>query len=262
MTSLRKIRPRLVISDWDETITKKDTIRHVASIPYHFNPHLTPRFSHYTEIYTDAYTTLRSSYGPCTTLAAHIDFQSRMDAVEATSITAMEKDGIFRGLTRSQLEHAPSLDSIEVRTNAVDLIARCQGSNVPFVVLSANWSSLVIQSVLRRCGLSGVRVVTNELEFDDSGEEARTTGRWRRDVVVRTSRDKLAQVEILMRRAGVSDNVVYVGDSLTDLLPVLNVKYPFVISGSKLEKVLKELNVEGVTYGTWSDFISLIDWST
>lgn len=254
--------PHTIIIDWDETLTTEDTIQYLAQVPYINSPQLQPSFSHYTEIYMTNYVNYRSQFGECSTLDDYVRFQSGMEPVEMSSITALEKDGIFRGLTELQIRSRDKL--VELRPGAVEFLNRCLALNKEVVILSVNWTSLIIDEVLRRNSIrtesgngKGIKIVANEFEFDD---DEKTTGRWLPSPKIRTSQDKLDYINQIKSDTSVNGDanaVMYVGDSLTDLLPVLNVTYPCAIKDTKLNTLLTQLEIDHFS-GTWFDFIKLI----
>ncbi|KAI3402844.2 hypothetical protein KGF56_004305 [Candida oxycetoniae] len=247
--SMGKFRPNLVISDWDETITVHDTIQNVAQVPYIANPNLEPKFSHYSKIYIDNYASYESQFGPLEKLNDYVRFQKGMRPIEMSSISALEKDLIFKGLKPDQFREQ-AIDVV-LRPGVIEFIKMCQEEKIPFIILSVNWTSLIIEQVLKMHGVEEINIITNEFEFHD-GE---TTGFWLSDQVVRTSEDKLRFVKKLAKG---EDKVMYIGDSLTDLLPILFVKYPCAIENTKLNNFLSIMKIDHVT-GNWLDFIEKVE---
>lgn len=193
-------------------------------------------------------------------------FQLGMDPVEMSSIKALEHDKIFKDLTEEQLRSLA--EHVQLRDGAVQFLNLCLSLGVEVIILSVNWTGLIIDEVLRRNGINDgiIRIITNEFEFDESGK---TTGSWLKEPKVRTSQDKLDQIDKIkaqLRNAedttieSADDDVqmMYIGDSLTDLLPILNVSLPCAIKDSKLDQVLTELQFDHFS-GTWFDFIKLIN---
>lgn len=263
--------PHAVIVDWDETLTTKDTIQYLAKVPYINNCHLQPPFSHYTDIYMSNYAKYKESQQltngkTCATTDEYVKFQLGMDPVEMSSIKALEHDKIFKDLTEEQLRSLA--EHVQLRDGAVQFLNLCLSLGVEVIILSVNWTGLIIDEVLRRNGINDgiIRIITNEFEFDESGK---TTGSWLKEPKVRTSQDKLDQIDKIkaqLRNAedttieSADDDVqmMYIGDSLTDLLPILNVSLPCAIKDSKLDQVLTELQFDHFS-GTWFDFIKLIN---
>lgn len=297
--------PHTIIIDWDETLTTKDTIQYLAQLPYtinsHNRQHSPPRlpFSHYTDIYMTNYTNYKSHHfgKDYTILDDYIQFQMGMEPIEMSSINALESDGVFQGLTKLQIRN--QADLVQLRPGAVAFLERCLLLRKSVVILSVNWTSLMIDEVLRRNGIAvsdgeniknndtmeedgkrdgdgdededgenGVKIVTNEFEFASDGK---TTGFWLSYPKIHTSLDKLNYINQVKIQANSSNNangerhgdangdgIMYIGDSLTDLLPILNVSFPCAIKDSKLDSVLTQLSINHVS-GTWFDFIKLID---
>ena len=295
MTLMTKISPRLVIADWDETLTEKDTISVLAQAP---STSIKP-FTHYGDIYGDAYTSYTKQFGPCKTLEDHIAFQKGMRPIEMSSIDALEADRYFAGISKSDIEQAA--EKVKLRPGAVEFLKHCQSAKLKVVILSVNWSRIFIDATLRRYGIPvadgfestksqwNVKIIANEFEF----HKGITTGIWQTPDI-RTSEDKLRYVEELKQSLtssvldklhihmqvqatinnenledadnadalgieGGSENVMYIGDSATDLFPLVAVSYPVAMQGSKIDKLLDDFGVEHYS-GSWDDIESLIDW--
>ncbi|KAI5969079.1 hypothetical protein CANMA_001883 [Candida margitis] len=270
--------PKIIIADWDETLTTKDTIQYLAQVPYINNSKLQPPFSHYTQIYMSNYEAYKSQFGPCVTLDDHVRFQQGMLPIEMSSVTALEHDGIFRGLTKDQIRNQAA-GHVELRPGAVDFLQRCLVLDKQVVILSVNWTSLIIEEVLKRNGIdndrgvngSKIKIITNEFEFKNEEESSlvdeqvsgskltptsTTTGFWLPSPAIRTSSDKLTYIH--QHHSPNGDEVMYIGDSLTDLLPSLNVSLPCAIKDTKLDQVLTQLEVDHFS-GSWFDLIKLIE---
>ncbi|KAG7661256.1 uncharacterized protein J8A68_005252 [[Candida] subhashii] len=256
-----KLKPRLIISDWDETITVKDTIRLVAETAYIFKPDCTPSFDHFQKVYLDSYANYQDSFGKRDTLHREIEFLNGLRSVENSSIDSIVEHKIFQGLTPDQFKsQAPK---IVLRPGFIDFLKTSQKLEIPFVILSANWTSIIIIECLRLNGITvdndKIKVITNELEFKQENGELVTTGEWDKKRVIRISQDKLRIVRELKKEE--EEELIYIGDSSNDLLPLLESDIGCAIKDTKLASMLNSLGlIKDNKYhiGTWSDFIQLL----
>lgn len=241
----------IFVTDWDETATTADTTSVVASVAYKHKPNHTP-FSVYTEIYKQALAENHAS-----SVQQEREFQQQSLAAEMASVSAIEQSGLFRGLRLS--EFAAMAPQVTLRPGFVEYV-RGLPPQTPKYVLSVGWCLLLIRAVLQRHNLE-MEVVANELEVKDGV----TTGLFVRPGV-RTGYDK---EQILMRlRRTHGQEVLYVGDSGSDVLAILAADVGVLISGGRGRAVLAryarirgagELAVRGgarggcVVEATWSE---------
>lgn len=229
---------RVLVTDWDETATVRDTTSLIASVP---NRH---DFSRYTEIYLQAYRDYDQRWGPRKTVEEEVVYQQGMDAVEMTSLTALQNDGYFKGIAISQFNQlAPK---VELRAGFVDFIRRFDG---PVYILSVNWCRSLIALVLELHGLADrkhpVVVLANQLEAD----REITTGRM--DSQIRTGIHKSRELARIKKAHKLE--IVYVGDSSTDILAILEADTGILISGGRArENLARVADVRPITSYTES----------
>lgn len=117
--------------------------------------------------------------------------------------------------------------------------------------MSANWTSLVINQALLNHGIQVNQIITNELIF----ENGKTTGYWDKSNRIRVSQDKL---DVIKQKFDGS-NIMYVGDSGTDLLPLLHADIPCAIEDTKIVNIINNLNLQDrINIGNWHDFVDFI----
>lgn len=220
---------RVVVMDWDETITKKDTTALVAQTAYRCKSGLID-FSHYTKIYMDAYNMYLAKWLERNTIEQEIEFQRGLKEVEMTLISAIQKDGLFKGLTRSDL--AESAKAVEIQPGFVDFVKKVQG-DTPLYILSVNWSRTLIESALLRAGITGITVLANELEFIGD----RSTGYFDKTMDIRTGCDKIEELRRIKKEHG--KLIIYVGDSSGDVLPLIEADTGIVIQGGRARKYIE-----------------------
>lgn len=273
---MRHSRPTLVISDWDETITEEDTIKYVAQVPYikQRQQRVLPPFEKFVESYNQNYTNLKNSFNfPNTTttsiecsnyLSQQIKFQDKLSTVENQSIELIEQSKIFEGLTKKDFQDYVNINhnKIKLRPGFSQFVKRCQNLNIPIIIVSANWTSIFIKQCLANHGLAVDDIITNELSFHSDDEEAKTkmttTGLWDKSkYTIRTSQDKLDIVKQIQEEK--DSLIMYIGDSGTDLLPLLNVDFPCAIKGSRIVEIFDKSGLrDNLNVGTWHDFINII----
>lgn len=242
--------PRLVITDWDETVTIEDTIQYVSQVPYINNPNLTPLFNKFVDDYFNNYLNYSKKFGDRNSLNQEINFQNGILSIESKSIELIEKYEIFKNLTSSNFENQAY--KIKLRSGFIEFVNKCNQLNIPIIILSANWTSLIINQVLLNHGIQVNQIITNELIF----ENGKTTGYWDKSNRIRISQDKLNVIKDKFD----GDNIMYVGDSGTDLLPLLHVDIPCVIEDTKIIKIINNLKLQDkINIGTWHDFIEFIN---
>lgn len=252
LRSIQRIRPRAIVTDWDETITISDTIPLVAQTAYNSKPQFSPPFDHFTKKYMDAYSEYSRQFKEANgerTITNERQFQHGMRLVELTSINEMVRLGLFSGVTRDDFKSQAS--KIHLRPGFTHFLTHCRELAIPVEILSINWTSVLIKECLRLHGFDDVKVVVNELEF----ENEICTGRWLLEPVVRTALDKLKYIESL------GNDIMYVGDSGTDLLAILEAQWGVVMEGTTLIDGLDKLGVshgkigddKEVSVGNWKD---------
>lgn len=235
---IRRMRPRAIVTDWDETATVSDTISLVAQTAYKVKPQFSPQFDHFSKVYMDAYSAYTRRFEQVhgsRSLSNEHEFQLGMRRVELTSIDEITRLGLFSGLSGDDFRAQAS--QVRLRPGFTGFLARCRQLSIPVEILSINWTSLLIKECLRLEGFDDIKVTVNELEFKDNV----TTGHWLPHPEIRTAIDKLEYVRSL------GDDIMYIGDSGTDLLAILEARWGVVMEGTSL---IKQLDKYGVKHGT------------
>ncbi|KAK6460462.1 HAD-like domain-containing protein [Scheffersomyces coipomensis] len=257
--------PDLIITDWDETATLEDTIKLVASVPYINKPDFQPKFSYFTEIYLDSYkkysTQFQHEIGHRDSLEKEIKFQTGMKMVELSSINAITDHNLFKDLTKQQFQDQAK--NVKLKPGFIEFVKNSQQTNIPIVILSINWTSILIKQTLDNAGIdtnNGITFMVNEFEFKSNkfGQEV-TTGKWNPQPSIRTAIDKLQITEHLLET---NQNIMYVGDSSTDLLSLLEANTGIVIEGSSLsDSMQKYIFIKDRLYvGNWDELNKLISF--
>lgn len=247
------------MTDFDGTISDKDTIPLIARAAYIVKPDFVP-FSKYTDIYLAAYTKhaaqFEKKYGPVNSLEMELLFQQGMHGVETTSINAIEADGLFKDVPLELIKQQAL--SVLMRPGTIEYIKSCLVNGVRVIILSLNWSREFIAECLRLNGVfSGIEIVASDFEYIHREGQLVSTGKWDNTTTIRTAIDKRDYLNSL----GVED-VWYVGDSGTDLLAGLSATKGIALANTSLVKTLDTRNIlhgplerEGVQFSvaTWED---------
>lgn len=212
----------LVVIDWDETITARDTIE-LLSTPQCRGP----PFGHYTDAYMRDYEDYKGAVKPPTNLSELYAFLSGLAPVEKRSLDRIADGGLFRGITARELgRRAAGVRFREMWPEAHRWM--CQRRNCDVYILSVNWSSVFIARAL---GESCIRIIANDIE----GSSGRIVGpAVDADDRVCTASDKLARFEQLKRG---DTRSVYIGDSTTDLMCLLSADVGILMGGRAVEGI-------------------------
>ncbi|KAJ3409807.1 hypothetical protein HDV05_004249 [Chytridiales sp. JEL 0842] len=223
-----------LIIDFDETITREDTIAHIPSLaafyslPAHSIPH-PPRipFDHplliqsqqswkgIVQAYLDDLSKLKPHTHPLPTsaISKETSEESLRKQIESASLDRVEKCGALKGLSRTQLFEFGKT-GVETRDGWEAFAVQLSRSSSKFevVIASLNWSQDLVRGVLSRSLLENVELIINDLEFDST--TGLSTGSFRKERRVLTGEDKVRYLE---ERKGSWQRTIYVGDSTSDL---------------------------------------------
>lgn len=262
--------PKVFVVDWDETITKEDTIKLVAQAAYSKKQEYEPKFDHFVDIYLKAFDEyneeFQTKYGKRDTIEKELKFQTGMQNVEMSSINEIRRLKLFEGVTDQEFQ--AQADNVTLRPNFTDFLARCQELKIPVIILSVNWTKLIMEAVLKSCGYKEnefLKIIVNELEF----RNGICTGNFNKSISVRTGLDKLNIVNDLIKKHG---KTCFIGDSMTDLLSLIDSDIGIAIEeGSVIEAIknlnfpiknlseAEELHKEEVYVGNWAQIVNLLD---
>jgi phosphoserine phosphatase len=238
--------PRIshLILDFDETLTRKDTLALLAAAAYRLRPaHLPPLppWRVFVDAYVRDYNQHAATYPrkkeARKSIQEEFEFLDSLLPVERASIHRIEAAGLFTGLRLDDIEAAAAKD-VELRPGVADLCKAALRGGVKVQVLSVNWSQAWIRGALKEEVKEGLPVFANELETDKEGV---TTGR-----ILRVMGNDEGVWTALHKERWVSENTaggrVYVGDSTTDLRCLLAADVGVVV-GDKLDAVCERIGV-------------------
>ena len=138
-----------IFTDWDETITSKDTLALIAP-PDSSEPGGPPPFSFFVDYYMQLIHDFENSFGPRNTLQRQLEFLDSIKVVEKASVSNVEKHGLFKGVTNSDLcERSERVTYRDGWKNFTKKVEDSEHARL-VAVLSVNWSAVFIESALRR----------------------------------------------------------------------------------------------------------------
>ncbi|KAG5928644.1 hypothetical protein E4U42_000250 [Claviceps africana] len=240
-----------LIVDFDGTITQSDTIAELVRSAIQRHPTATrPRLAsawHDAQTrYLAALSAHSAKYRPSepqrTTPAHEEAFLADLKPIEEASLSRVSHSGIFDALPPRILHEMGAEAVLEgriaLRPGWDRLLVRAAAADVPLTVLSVHWSRSFIQGVLSR-GAPPLEVVANEI-----AEGGRIVGPGSASARLTTAADKMAE----MRRRAVAADVVYLGDSPTDLTCLLGARRGVVLvpGGEPASPLLDSLRRIGV----------------
>lgn len=231
----------VIISDFDETITKKDSILVFGQLPYYKDPEKFPKWTHYTDNYMqgwnkynnqaplrrlpllDSVSTETISHDNYTTLfGKEIQYQDYLRKIELHSTNELSRLNHFTGikyLIPEYINYCFNNKSIEIRDGFQPFLNCIYSHNDIFYVLSINWSREFIIEVINNERLTKTNVFCNALELKDSEYNGCFSNK------LLTGSDKILYLNhIIKEQSKQIDGCKfwYIGDSETDLLSILH----------------------------------------
>lgn len=251
-------RRLLLLIDFDETLTSTDTLSHLVATAYTLQGPdvLLPPWDYFSSAYLCDYDAYAKGHPAESrrTLEEERRFLEGLRGVERASVERVEAAGVFRGLDRGVLVRDAAKAGGVMKEGWREAVTGVVARGGSAVVVSVGWSRAWIRECL--VGVEDetrvrVRVVANE--FVVGGEDGRMSGwldRWfgGEDGGIWTAGDKVRVVRGFTGggpRAEEEEEealVVYVGDSVTDLLCLLEADVG-VVFGRKLDDVCGRLGV-------------------
>lgn len=254
----------VVIADFDETITSRDTIDILGRLPYTLNPEFKPPWSHFVDVYCKHYERFQLNnnrrvlpllpLGKKTIITdsnftqlfhAELEYQSDKRLLEFASTTEIQSRNVFKKIKhediRSYVENNFQGAASLLRPGFSNFISSLPKDN--FYVISVNWSPEFIRYVIGSKNVDLNHITCNNLI--SHGDEY--TGHFTNDML--TGSDKIrALQQILSYYDNKKENhcLWYVGDSDTDLLSVLfpNVNGVLLIDPVKEPKKFEKITVK------------------
>jgi hypothetical protein len=142
-------RPTLVLfTDWDETITARDTLSLIA--PPDSPDGDRPPFSFFVDYYLNVMAAHEKAFGPRHTLEKQLEYLGSLGVVEKASVSKVEEYGLFKGVR--EVDICERTKQVQFRDGWKEFAAQVtKTDHVQFMaVLSVNWSKVFIDCALRR----------------------------------------------------------------------------------------------------------------
>jgi 2-hydroxy-3-keto-5-methylthiopentenyl-1-phosphate phosphatase len=224
---------RAFILDFDNTLTRKDTISALFSRVLEYQKlrghDFTKAHADIISNYTTDYEAHIKEYQPVKkdrrTLKAEIDFQRSLKVVETRSFERISQSGIFKGISNGKWrrlgQEAVAEGEIEIRRGfwasgelGDSIRSKCS-------ILSVNFSRPFIRGVVTDRPdnrLGHLRKIVSNYQKDPVGKDGTIVGPYLNEKeIMATSDDKLRVMNKMRLRWQAIDDVVYVGDSGTDI---------------------------------------------
>lgn len=237
-SSISQRMPILVL-DWDETITVKDTTKLIAQLAEDYSTSRI-QFSYFTKEYLADYFSFeaefKNTYGPIDSVDKEQNFQKQLRTIELRSIDRIVSNKFLKGISSQVFRDAAP--SIEIKPDCLSFL---RSWTDPIYILSINWCRFLIQECLSHHNLSHVSVLANDLEFVDGI----TSGNFKPGFNLRTGLDKQEMLKVIRQKHS-ADKICYIGDSHGDLLPIIDADLGLLIQGGSGLKYLSGVIQEPV----------------
>lgn len=231
---------KLIVSDFDETVTVGDTIKYVAESAYLAKPQYKPSFDHFTQTYMKAYSEYTKDFGPRDSLVKEREFQTNLKKIEMISINEITSKGLFKDIPVDIF--GKQANKVRLKPGFTDFLALAIDKKIPIKILSINWLKVFIEAVLTLNGFNPTEHNIEILVNDLVSVNGITTGDFDSTISIRTGSDKLDHIKKLNHLY--NNQIMYIGDSSTDLLALLEVKYGIIIEGGSILNLLQKLNIK------------------
>ncbi|MDE0300264.1 MAG: haloacid dehalogenase-like hydrolase [Candidatus Poribacteria bacterium] len=217
-----------LISDFDETISQKDTIQTIVGIAMQNRtanePPTVEEWKQMAGWYTSRYSRRCNKWLSVPrdrSQETFTDFLSDIESLDVDSIGRVMKKNFLAGLRQDQLRKAGS--QVQTREGVKECLSEMRSAGVVVEILSANWSqTFVKEAVLGFCD----SVVANRLLFDKRGY---STGELKLRVV--SAHDKLRHFKFRRSKTGLTG---FVGDSISDLRAILEADVGILVGDNEI----------------------------
>ncbi|QLQ82550.1 hypothetical protein HG537_0H03130 [Torulaspora globosa] len=276
---------RIIICDFDETITDRDTIGILGQLPYVVKPEFEPKWSYFTDTYMANYKKflenpallgcedelrrklplLSSNVSDitCSNFQSlfndEIRYQLNAKNLEISSTSEMAKYGLFAGINHWQVyqfvQERMSEGSFSLRNGFKEFMASVSAKQ--FFIISVNWSAEFIRGAVGEELVELDNVYCNQLVSDGDT----FTGQFSNQLL--TGSDKVSFIEKIYQNQccqGTEQQYWYIGDSETDILALLHPKVNGVllIDPELKEQKFRKLTIEilGIDENLINRFVS------
>lgn len=257
----------LLLLDWDETLTQKDTLSVISPPKAELDArnYSGPSFEWFSEQYMQDYTQHTEKYSSkeIKSIAEQCRLLDSFQEVELRSNTRIEESGFFKDWNVE--------DACDRARKVVELRNGVETSLKPFLnshrqevktgVISVSWSSEFIKAGLNTIDSNGYIADQGSLPIDylrsnhldpESGKMSKKGSKG-----IRTALDKSREMsKILSQHYSSPQVVVYAGDSNTDLPCLLYASVGIIVGdNASLQKTLERLNLEKYVVEGYQAFV-------
>ncbi|EFJ08632.1 hypothetical protein SELMODRAFT_185239 [Selaginella moellendorffii] len=232
-----KDRNFVLISDFDSTCTVSDSSPVLAELAMAVDPNVRRKWSSLSDEYFRDYSKLLEEV-----VLREYDYDAIKEALQVLS--EFEKQGNAK-IDASRVLQGIKIDDIKQAGQNMALQAGCASvlcrlsSKISCQILSVCWSRTFIEAAFSKENITNVPVHSNELENDGNF----TTGSLIRRVETPIDKEETMFREIL--HAPDDKFVIFIGDSLTDLLALLRADIGIVLgTSSSLDRASKAFGVK------------------
>lgn len=237
----------ILLSDFDETISKDDTIGILAQVAYQLKPHFKPPWSHFVDFYEKTRTTL----GDCTIRKgsllpnliqeevtkrySRVEYVQMLDSkfgnqdfdrrIEMASTNEIARLGLFSGIDTSRLiafvEKKYKCETPErclLRDDFIEFASHLMDWR-DFYIISANWSKEFIHTLMNQRSFEFENIYCNNLISRDGIY----TGNFSNKLLCGQDKyDIVSHIVGTVFTYKQEERLWYIGDSETDLLAIFH----------------------------------------
>ena len=217
-----------LISDFDETISQKDTIQSlVTAAMQNRTADELPTVAEWeqtVEWYRTCYSHkcdkwLNGSREHCQ--GTITDFLSEIESLEKVAIGRVMKEKFLAGLRQEHLRKVGR--QVQKREGARTYLSEMRSAGVTVEILSANWSQIFVEEAVK--GFCDA-VIANRLLFDERGLSTGVI-----DLRVLSAQDKWKHFKSRRSKTGLT---CYVGDSISDLRAILDADVGILVGENQM----------------------------
>ncbi|EEY19742.1 conserved hypothetical protein [Verticillium alfalfae VaMs.102] len=240
-----------LVLDFDGTITKQDTISVLASIGQIFQRRhhhsVKQPWDSVVEAYGRDFQDYTSTYVPAavdrTSLSEELNFLRGFRDIESASFGRVGDSEIFRGMNKADFSmagHEALRDgTVRLHDGFSEFMTCAALQKWRIYVISINWSSSFIRGVLS--GFPIDKIISNEIRSDGIIVGPGILGPPSEETVLATCLDKAHALKALVAEQNLDiDNIVYFGDSVSDIECLIAVK-GIIMSGGPDSSLIKTL---------------------
>lgn len=213
MSSLQQVSMNfsvpIVLIDFDQTITNKDTIGVIGQFGVSRNNLSTP-WSYFVDSYLEDYSGHQAHLPDLPNESDFKAFAQQLDSykpVEKASLARVSKHKVFEGLSRKDfVEEGKRLRETLLQPNVISALMQYKNN---IRIVSLNWSKDWILGFTDELGLAREQIYSNDLTFENDTCTGKITPR----ILTPGDKQSIIKSEIIKS----SQKVIYIGDSLGDI---------------------------------------------